>query len=182
MNIPISNNSRIKPTPATTFRGVLPAVDKLLKLLKQRTPEHAVMKFLREHAVGPENAKCWKEIQSHLRKCGHDGYRQTDFQRNFVQFCRSNDFFIAAYHKGYYLPGKPADFIPYETATARRIKGEQTNLQAARALRRLQQEHAETRQCQTRTRTTARRTGANRPTATRAPRKARSKGRRSTRS
>lgn len=101
----------------------------------------------------------------------------------FLQFCRKSYCFIAAYHKGYYLPRKPEDFIPYLIYTANRIKVEQAHLKSARTLQRHQQEEETTRQSrQPRTRATAKRKSPERPTTNRTPRKARSKGRRTTRS
>lgn len=177
-----ANTSRKKPTPPTTFRGVLPAVDRLLPNLGATSREYAIMKFLRDNAVGPENAKCWKEIQPHLRKCGHGHYTKRKFQVGFLQFCRGTNFFIASCPKGFFLPDKPDDFIPYVTATEARIRGEKANLHVAVTLMKRQQEDETIRQSRKpRTRATAKRKGAERPKTARTPRKARSKGSRPTR-
>jgi hypothetical protein len=183
MKIKTSNNTRTKPTPTITFRGVLPAVDKLLPNLGVTTPEYAIMKFLRDNAVGQEDAKSWKEIQPHLRKSGHGSYTKRIFQVGFLQFCRRNEYFIASSNKGYYLPEKTEDFAPYVTATEARIRGEEANLHVALTLMKRQQEYdAAKKSRRPRTRTTAKRKGEDRPATATTPRKARSKGRSSARS
>jgi hypothetical protein len=150
--------------------------------MDQRSQEYAVLKFLRQNAIGPQNAKRWKEIEPHLHKCGHGNYKKRKFQMIFLQDCRKNDCFIAAYQKGYYLPRTPEDFIPYVNFTANRIKAQKDNLKSARTRMRLQQEDETKRKSRKpHPRTTAKWKGAE-PTTTRTPRKARSKGRSSTRS
>lgn len=151
--------------------------------MNRHSRDYVVLSYLREHAVGPENAKCWREIQQHLRQYSHGNYKREEFQMGFLQYSRQQDFFIASYHKGFYLPGKPDDFGPYLSTTSRRIRGQQANQRAAIRLGRLQEERETSRKpAKPRTRTIARRAGADRPKVTKTPRKARSKGRRSTRS
>lgn len=163
----IHKTIRSKPATTPRFRGVPHAVDQVLKTMNRRSRDYAVLKFLREDAVGPENAKCWREIQQHLRKLGLGEYRQAEFQTGFLQHSREQNFFIASHHKGYYLPGKPEDFGPYLSTSSKRIRGQQTNQRAALRLGKLQEEWK-----------TSRKTAAAKlPAATESPRKARSKNR-----
>lgn len=179
----MARNSRKRQKPSKTRSNAIKipeSIDRILESIDSDSSHHAVLSYLRKHALGHKNAKPWKQILAHLKNLGFKMSKNA-FQTGLLQASRKYGFFVASCANGFYLPKNASDFLPYESFMEKRIEGEQANLNEAKRLRILLEKVEDT---QRRSRKPRRSHAAKRDAhrAIKATGKPRSKGNRPTRS